>query len=171
MLECLFCICCLGSMNIMSRYNHPMFFGFSLLVVVVVVSMIFSFYNGVYGFMVFMCIVSGILVVFAYSVALVPLMLEKNDVNDLVSKQDGLLKSMKGGYLGWILSILSVMFCLLVALGMSFASGKVGPSWFQSALYVCADWGIAMVAFGFLLFLVMVFCVGVAGKYKGALIK
>nr|YP_010555874.1 NADH dehydrogenase subunit 6 [Marcia japonica]UYR95106.1 NADH dehydrogenase subunit 6 [Marcia japonica] len=175
MLEFLFCFSFLGFMHVLSRYNHPMFFGFGLLGVMVVLSTIFSFYSGVYGFATFMCVVSGVLVVFAYSVALVPLELSKND-KKLMNTEKQMTKpwqSSKGEELkaSWVMTGCSVLFCMLGVMGLSFLNSKINLTWFQSILYVSHDWSIGMVVFGLLLFLVMIFCVSVAGKYKGALIK
>nr|YP_010410222.1 NADH dehydrogenase subunit 6 [Tapes dorsatus]URH16433.1 NADH dehydrogenase subunit 6 [Tapes dorsatus] len=164
-------LCCLSSMNIMSRYDHPMFFGFGLLLVVVGVSGILSLYSGIYGFMVFMCIVSGVLVVFAYSVALVPLQLDKEELDEMEYKQENLYKSLGGKYMGFSLSILSVFLAFLIVTMQSFVEVGVSAGFFESAIYASTDWAMGMSIFGFLLFLVMVFCVGVASKHEGALIK
>nr|YP_005267071.1 NADH dehydrogenase subunit 6 [Paratapes undulatus]AEH99647.1 NADH dehydrogenase subunit 6 [Paratapes undulatus] len=171
MLEILVMVCCLGSMNIMSRFDHPMYFGFALLILVASMSGVVSMYSGIYGFMLFMCIVSGILVVFAYSVALVPLMLEGNESEILFFQQKKKMKLMGVFSMGWVMSIMSVFLIVGLFFVGNFIDGYSGLSCFQSALYVSNDWGIAMTLFGVLLFLVMVFSVGIAGKYSGALIK
>jgi hypothetical protein len=46
-----------------------------------------------------------------------------------------------------------------------------GGGSFRGILYISEGWGLGMVIIGLFIFLVIVFCVSVAGKYKGALIK
>nr|YP_005267045.1 NADH dehydrogenase subunit 6 [Paphia amabilis]AEH99621.1 NADH dehydrogenase subunit 6 [Paphia amabilis] len=171
MLEFFLVLCCLGSMNVMSRYDHPMFFGFSLLLLTISMSSVVSFFNGVYGFSLFMCIVSGILVVFAYSIALVPLMTEKKEAEKLIAQQNKLFKSVKASYSMWLVFPMSFFFFFFFVLGVNFIGKDSGVGVFESVLYLSNDWSIGMSLFSVLLFLVMVFCVSVAGKYKGALIK
>nr|YP_009422194.1 NADH dehydrogenase subunit 6 [Ruditapes decussatus]AJY78599.1 NADH dehydrogenase subunit 6 [Ruditapes decussatus] len=164
-------MCCMGLMNVMSRYNHPMYFGFALLFLVAGLSGVLSFYGGVYGFMVFMCIVSGILVVFAYSVALAPLVLEEAEFYGLASEQKTFLggASMSFSSLGAFLVSVVFIYCL-VLLG-TFIVSSISVTSFQSVLYVSKAWGVAMSLFSLFLFLIMVFSVSVASKYSGALIK
>nr|YP_005267058.1 NADH dehydrogenase subunit 6 [Paratapes textilis]AEH99634.1 NADH dehydrogenase subunit 6 [Paratapes textilis] len=171
MLEIFIMACCLGSMNIMSRYDHPMYFGFALLVLVASMSGAVSAYSGVYGFMIFMCIVSGILVVFAYSVALVPLMMEKSESDVVFSEYKNKMKFLGVFTMGWVAMVISILMIICFYVFGGFVDGYSSTSCFQSILYVSNDWGVAMTLFGVLLFLVMVFSVGIAGKYSGALIK
>nr|YP_003934258.1 NADH dehydrogenase subunit 6 [Paphia euglypta]ADB03056.1 NADH dehydrogenase subunit 6 [Paphia euglypta] len=170
-MEFIFVLCCLGSMNVMSRYDHPMFFGFALLLLTVGMSSVVSLFNGIYGFALFMCIVSGILVVFAYSIALVPLMSEKKEAEKMIAQENKLFKSLKVSHGGSMVMLMSFFFSFFCVLLLSFMEKGIGVGGFQGVLYMSDDWGIGMSLFSVLLFLVMVFCVSVAGKYKGALIK
>lgn len=147
-----------------------MFFGFALLARVVGFSGILRYYGGVYAFIIFICIVSGILVVFAYRIALVPLLLEEEEADEIISKHRGLFKSLGKFKLGWSLSLLRGLGVFLLITLINFNEPGVKINGFQRVSYVCFDWAAGIRLFGFLLFLVMVFCVGVAGKYKGALI-
>nr|YP_010555880.1 NADH dehydrogenase subunit 6 [Marcia recens]UYR95112.1 NADH dehydrogenase subunit 6 [Marcia recens] len=170
-MEFVMMLCCLGSLNVMSRYNHPMFFGFVLLVLVVGMSGVVSFFNGVYGFMLFMCIVSGIMVVFAYSVALVPLSLNVEKSYKLIDQEKSLFSQLEKNVLIIISSMVTVLTVLCLLVLWSFMSSGVSMGCFYSITYFTSDWGIGISLLGFLLFLVMVFCVSVASKYSGALVK
>lgn len=170
-LEILVIVCCLGSINIISRFDHPIYFGFALLILVASIRGVVRIYRGIYGFMLFICIVSGILVVFAYSVALVPLILEGNEREILFFQQKKKIKLIGVFSIGWVMSIIRVFLIVGLFFVGNFIDGYSGLRCFQRALYVSNDWGIAITLFGVLLFLVIVFRVGIAGKYRGALIK
>nr|YP_010455424.1 NADH dehydrogenase subunit 6 [Ruditapes variegatus]UUA63029.1 NADH dehydrogenase subunit 6 [Ruditapes variegatus] len=173
MLEFMVVVCCLSSVSVAERYNHPMYFGASLLLVVVFMSGILGYYGGVYSFMLFMCVASGVLVVFAYSMSLTPLILGKSEGEEFVKNTEdksGIVESY------FLMSMVYCFACSVLGLWAlycisSFVGVSSGSSGFSKVLYMGVSWGVGMSLMGFLLFLVMVFCVGVAGKYKGALIE
>ena len=167
MLEMVIVLWCLGSINVLTRYNHPMFFGFSLLFITVGLRGFLRFYGGVYGFIVFICVVSGILVVFAYRIALVPSTIE----NEIEVQEKSTFSLAEKKFLR-VLSVLArLVLVLFFRVVLSFFNFQVVLSSFESRLYVTEGWGKGIRFLGDLLFLVIVYSVRIAGKLKGALIK
>jgi hypothetical protein len=46
-----------------------------------------AYYRGLYGFMLFISVARGVLVVFAYRIALIPLLLKKKEALELFSER------------------------------------------------------------------------------------
>lgn len=88
-----FLVCCgLVIGKIVFRFNHPMFLGFIVFSFFIFCRVVVSFYGGVYGFSLFIVSVSGILVVFLYSIALIPISLNENESKEVekeVNKKKG----------------------------------------------------------------------------------
>nr|AAP74621.1 NADH dehydrogenase subunit 6 [Ruditapes philippinarum]AAP74628.1 NADH dehydrogenase subunit 6 [Ruditapes philippinarum] len=167
--------CCLSSVKLVMKYGNPMFYGLWLVFVVVNVSVLLSFYGGVYGFMLFMSVVSGVLVVFSYSISLVPLVLSKKEVKKLsyTKNKSGLtvMEKFFKKYLMVLNFIISLLVLMMGSISLVFEELEKGNGSFESFLYLGDNWSCGMVIMGVFMFLVMVFCVSIAGKYKGALVK
>nr|AAP74642.1 NADH dehydrogenase subunit 6 [Ruditapes philippinarum] len=167
--------CCLSSVKLVMKYGNPMFYGLWLVFVVVNVSVLLSFYGGVYGFMLFMSVVSGVLVVFSYSISLVPLVLSKKEVKKLsyTKNKSGLtvMEKFFKKYLMVLNFIISLLVLMMGSISLVFEELEKGNGSFESFLYLGDNWSCGMVIMGVFMFLVMVFCVSIAGKCKGALVK
>nr|QIA44522.1 NADH dehydrogenase subunit 6 [Macridiscus semicancellata] len=160
----------LSSFSVLMKYNHPMYYGMGWVCLVINISGMLSLYSGVYGFVLFMSVVSGVLVVFAYSMSLSPLMLSKEEAKNFVMSK-GVVK--REGVLFKRVSVLFIISILFISLFISMLGvmPKVSGSWFLGVLYMSTGWSLGIVLLSLFMFLVMIFCVSVAGKFKGALIK
>nr|YP_009727232.1 NADH dehydrogenase subunit 6 [Macridiscus melanaegis]QIA44497.1 NADH dehydrogenase subunit 6 [Macridiscus melanaegis] len=163
----------LSSFSVLMKYNHPMYYGMGWVCLVINISGVLSLYSGVYGFVLFMSVVSGVLVVFAYSMSLSPLMLSKEEAKNLTVKK---LSNKREGVSNNFFKRVSVLFIIFILFTSLFVTmmgvmPKVSSSWFLSVLYMSTGWSLGMVLLSLFMFLVMIFCVSVAGKFKGALIK
>nr|QKQ29673.1 NADH dehydrogenase subunit 6 [Ruditapes philippinarum] len=162
-------VCCLSSFSIILKYNHPMYYGMALVFVVVNVSVFLAYYSGLYGFMLFMSVASGVLVVFAYSIALIPLLLKKKEALELFS--ESVMKSKTSFIFKVWMFMISITLMVGIFVMVMVVNPDTGGGSFSGILYMSEGWGLGMVIMGLFMFLLMVFCVSVAGKYKGALIK
>nr|YP_009727996.1 NADH dehydrogenase subunit 6 [Macridiscus multifarius]QIA44510.1 NADH dehydrogenase subunit 6 [Macridiscus multifarius] len=163
----------LSSFSVLMKYNHPMYYGMGWVCLVVNISAMLSLYSGVYGFVLFMSVVSGVLVVFAYSMSLSPLMLNKEEAENFVTSKGMVKREGMSSVFFKRVSILFIVSILFTSLFISMLGvvPKVSSSWFLSVLYMSTGWSLGMVLLSLFMFLVMIFCVSVAGKFKGALIK
>nr|YP_010555842.1 NADH dehydrogenase subunit 6 [Cryptonema producta]UYR95074.1 NADH dehydrogenase subunit 6 [Cryptonema producta] len=172
-LEFLIVVFSLSCITVLVKYNHPMYYGMGWVCLVINISAMLSSYSGVYGFTLFMSVVSGVLVVFAYSISLSPLILSKKQSKEIKVKPR--VKNLDWDLIFYfkrvlIPTVLSCMFFSLYLIMLS-VTPKVSEGWFSTILYMSSDWALGMVLLSVMLFLVMVFCVSVASKLKGALIK
>lgn len=175
MLEFLVMGCCLSSVKLVIKYGNPMFYGLWLVFVVVNVSVLLSFYGGVYGFILFIRVVSGVLVVFSYRISLVPLVLRKKEVKKLsyTKNKSGLtvIEKFFKKYLIVLNFIISLLVLIIGSIRLVFEELEKGNGSFERFLYLGDNWSCGIVIMGVFIFLVIVFCVRIAGKYKGALVK
>mgnify|MGYP001554130219 CR=1 FL=1 len=134
--------------------------GIGLLILTIISVFLVVSYGRFYAFRLFMVIVGGVLVVFSYRVSLVPyfsIKIRPNRGNAYVSNKRNIL-----------LSFFFVFF-VTTSVFMRLSISNLGI--FSRIVYFSEDWAIASVWIGILLFIVIVFCTSVAGKYEGALCK
>ena len=58
--------------NFSLKCTHPLLLGTGLLTFLLIVTRILIFYGGLYAFCLFIVVVGGVLVVFAYTISLIP---------------------------------------------------------------------------------------------------
>nr|QOE56583.1 NADH dehydrogenase subunit 6 [Antigona lamellaris] len=150
----------LSVVNFSLKLSHPLLLGMGLLMLLLVLTSLIVFYGSLYSFCLFMVMVGGVLVVFCYTISLVP----------YVGKEMSLFGSSKGLVLGKAQFVLSVSFVCMMILLMTMDSDWGSLSLFSKVFYFSTDWGIMCVWLSVLLFIVMVFSVSVAGKFTGALL-
>nr|YP_010393057.1 NADH dehydrogenase subunit 6 [Xyloredo nooi]UPX88991.1 NADH dehydrogenase subunit 6 [Xyloredo nooi]UPX89003.1 NADH dehydrogenase subunit 6 [Xyloredo nooi] len=126
---------------------------------VFLVSLGFSF---VVGFCLFMCMVSGVLVLVSYCVALIPFTGSSLGINLI-------FKHMKG-WGEWLFAFLFSFFVFLSCFKSE--EGFSGFSFVRSVEgFLCTEeWLVIMVLLSLYLFLAIVVCVNICSKYSGALI-
>nr|BAV24996.1 NADH dehydrogenase subunit 6 [Isorropodon fossajaponicum] len=137
--------------------EHPLILGGGLLIVSIVSLPFLVSVGSLFGFSFFIVVVGGVLIVFAYSVSLIPV-----TKKDLPFKLKFFKKKQMycRGYL----------FLMFVTLFSGWCVGEGIFCW-SDALYFSKGWGLGVVLLGFLLLVVMVISISFASKFKGALIK
>nr|QCO91547.1 NADH dehydrogenase subunit 6 [Calyptogena extenta]UFQ25468.1 NADH dehydrogenase subunit 6 [Calyptogena extenta] len=139
--------------------EHPLILGSGLLGVSIVSLPLMISVGSLFGFSFFIVVVGGVLIVFAYSVSLIS-----------VTKSDLLLKYFTRG-VGMVGKFWTVfLYFSLVFLLSSWVVGSGVFCW-SDVLYFSKGWGFGVVLLGFLLLAIMVMAIGLASKFKGALIK
>nr|QSF20359.1 NADH dehydrogenase subunit 6 [Mactra sp. WB-F] len=138
--------------------SHPIYLGGVLMVFGIFSSLVLSFYSGpLLGVCSYLVLVGGILVVFSYSVALVPVM--KKDIE--VSSGSIMKQVLKVFFItmGWFL-------CLC-------QSGEVGSPLFfySSCIYFSDPWSKMVMFLGLYLLFSMIAAARMCSCYKGALIR
>nr|UJH93130.1 NADH dehydrogenase subunit 6 [Venus verrucosa]UJH93156.1 NADH dehydrogenase subunit 6 [Venus verrucosa]UJH93182.1 NADH dehydrogenase subunit 6 [Venus verrucosa]UJH93208.1 NADH dehydrogenase subunit 6 [Venus verrucosa]UJH93247.1 NADH dehydrogenase subunit 6 [Venus verrucosa] len=156
----------LSVINFSLKFSHPLMLGMGLLMVLLVVTSILIFYGGLYAFCLFMVMVGGVLVVFSYTISLIPYSIKSYSV-----KEKQIVVSLTDDFIIMLKLLMSGMVVCLAVLFLTMDSEWSVLNTFSEVMYFTADWGVGSVWMGLLLFLIMVFSVSVAGKYKGALLK
>nr|UJH93325.1 NADH dehydrogenase subunit 6 [Chamelea gallina] len=156
----------LSVINFSLKFSHPLMLGMGLLMVLLVVTSILIFYGGLYAFCLFMVMVGGVLVVFSYTISLIPYSIKSYSV-----KEKQIMVSLTDDFIIMLKLLMSGMVVCLVVLFLTMDSEWSVLNMFSEVMYFTADWGVGSVWMGLLLFLIMVFSMSVAGKYKGALLK
>nr|UJH93143.1 NADH dehydrogenase subunit 6 [Venus verrucosa] len=156
----------LSIVNFSLKFSHPLVLGMGLLMVLLIVTSILVFYGGLYAFCLFMVMVGGVLVVFSYTISLVPY-----TVKSYSTKKKQVVVSLIEDFISLLKFALGGCFTFLIMAWFSMDSDWSMLSLFSEMMYFTEDWGVGSVWLGLLLFLIMVFSVSVAGKYKGALLK
>lgn len=131
--------------------------------------MFLAYYRGLYGFMLFISVARGVLVVFAYRIALIPLLLKKKEALELFSER--VIKRKTSFIFKVWMFIIRIALMVGIFVIVIVVNPDTGGGSFRGILYISEGWSLGMVIIGLFIFLVIVFCVSVAGKYKGALIK
>uniref|UniRef100_UPI00315D7EF8 NADH dehydrogenase subunit 6 n=1 Tax=Glauconome virens TaxID=457868 RepID=UPI00315D7EF8 len=136
--------------------SFPLALGGMILMVGVGMALVVLFVSGaLFSVSFFMVLVGGVLVVFGYTVSLVPFTGKMKETT-LVGKNLG------------VFVYASVLLCVLTISLDSYGWGFYKTT---DVLYFCSEWGVVIILLSVLLFLVMVTAVSVAGKQQGALIK
>nr|YP_009128925.1 NADH dehydrogenase subunit 6 [Saxidomus purpurata]AJT47995.1 NADH dehydrogenase subunit 6 [Saxidomus purpurata] len=173
-------------------HSHPLVLGTGLLTVSVFMACLLTFYGPLFSFSVFMVMVAGVLVVFSYTISLVPFKgaTEMRDPvksapgsfsGKNVNKSFGVKRSVLVYKLGskedvW-LSYLAVFMIFLFSLVVTCYQGVNGEDvWsvfinYSDVGYFSEDYSFVLVWLGVLLFVAMIFSMGVANCYEGALIQ
>nr|UPX88907.1 NADH dehydrogenase subunit 6 [Xylophaga oregona] len=154
--------------NLILFMNNPLSLIWGLLVLsvlsVFVISLEFSF---LMGFCLFMCIVSGVLVLVAYCVALIPFSKKEQKIqkaNELTP-----FKKFVSALLSSFCFSFIVSFCVSCVICLSREDSFLFVRSVES--FICTEeWVIAMVLTSLYLFLSVVVCVNICSKYSGALI-
>nr|YP_010393045.1 NADH dehydrogenase subunit 6 [Xylophaga washingtona]UPX88943.1 NADH dehydrogenase subunit 6 [Xylophaga washingtona]UPX88955.1 NADH dehydrogenase subunit 6 [Xylophaga washingtona] len=153
--------------NVLFFMNNPLSLICGLLVLsvlsVFLISIEFSF---LMGFCLFMCIVSGVLVLVAYCVALIPFSKKEQKIQKV---ELTLFKKV----VGVIMGVASFLFFIFFLLSCVISLGGEGSFLFMRSVesFVCTEeWVVAMVLTSLYLFLSVVVCVNICSKYSGALI-
>nr|YP_010943516.1 NADH dehydrogenase subunit 6 [Mactra cumingii]WLS55696.1 NADH dehydrogenase subunit 6 [Mactra cumingii] len=136
--------------------THPIYLGGVLMVFGIFSSFVLSFYAGpLLGVCSYLVLVGGILVVFSYSVALVPVL--KKDMT--VLKYSLLGQGLKVFFvvLGWFLCLCQVE--------------MKGLFVFSSFLYFSEPWSKMVMFLGLYLLFAMIAAARICSSYKGALIR
>nr|AEQ36908.1 NADH dehydrogenase subunit 6 [Mactra antiquata]AKJ86559.1 NADH dehydrogenase subunit 6 [Mactra antiquata]AKJ86571.1 NADH dehydrogenase subunit 6 [Mactra antiquata] len=137
--------------------THPIYLGGVLMVFGIFSSLVLSFYAGpVLGVCSYLVLVGGILVVFSYSVALVPVL--KKDVTAMKHSLLGQSLKIFFVFLGWFLCL-----CQIETLGVLFL--------FSSSLYYSESWSKMVMFLGLYLLFAMIAAARICSSYKGALIR
>nr|UPX89018.1 NADH dehydrogenase subunit 6 [Xyloredo sp. E88]UPX89030.1 NADH dehydrogenase subunit 6 [Xyloredo sp. E89] len=128
---------------------------------VLLISMGLSF---IVGFCLFMCMISGVLVLVSYCVALIPFSGAANFDDKMF-----LLSSLK---FGWKFLLYSLIFFLFISFLFFFYEDYSVFCFVRSVeSFICTeDWLGVMVLLSFYLFLTIIVCVNICSKYSGALI-
>nr|AKE36684.1 NADH dehydrogenase subunit 6 [Meretrix lamarckii] len=152
-------------------YSHPLVLGMGLLIITVVMGMIVCYYGPVFSFCVFMVMVAGVLVVFSYTISLVPY--EGSDIKK--SKKVGINISISPSYKvfgSWVVLVFFFLVCI-VSVGVNSVYSEDFSSMFlnySEIVYFTEDYSIVIVWLAVLLFLAMVFGASMSSWYKGALV-
>nr|YP_010121808.1 NADH dehydrogenase subunit 6 [Callista chinensis]QRE83915.1 NADH dehydrogenase subunit 6 [Callista chinensis]QWM94247.1 NADH dehydrogenase subunit 6 [Callista chinensis] len=176
-------------------YSHPLVLGMSLLLISVVMGIIILFYGPLFSFCIFMVTIAGVLVVFSYTISLVPFKGPNYDLEEEnISGKPVNLSSLEWGekvsnenwtfypssWMKWSSSKNGIITCFLsLALMCSgFMYSWLGGEELSSMVlnysevgYFTDDYSFVLVWAGVLLFFAMVFGMGVANRYEGALIQ
>ena len=147
--------------NVALESSHPLVMGIGLLVLTVIAVRLVVWYGRFYGFRLFMVMVGGVLVVFSYTISLVP----------YISEKKSKIRSEVRNFYDFLMVVLGLGFFCLVVIGLTIKESLRRFGLFRNMFYYTEDWSLATVWIRILLFLVMIFCVNVAGNYKGALCK
>nr|AGH15601.1 NADH dehydrogenase subunit 6 [Mactra antiquata] len=138
--------------------THPIYLGGVLMVFGIFSSLVLSFYAGpLLGVCSYLVLVGGILVVFSYSVALVPVMKKDDGESGYSVLSQGL--KIFFAFLGWILCFYQVE-----ALEMPLF-------FFSSSLYFSESWSKMVMFLGLYLLFAMIAAARICSSYKGALIR
>ncbi|YP_009827043.1 NADH dehydrogenase subunit 6 (mitochondrion) [Mercenaria mercenaria] len=151
----------LSVVNVALESSHPLVMGMGLLVLTVMAVSLVVWYGSFYGFSLFMVMVGGVLVVFSYTISLVP----------YISEKKSKMSSEVSNFYDFLMVVLGLGFFCLVVIGLTMKENLSSFGLFSNMFYYTEDWSLATVWMSILLFLVMIFCVNVAGNYKGALCK
>nr|QLH90205.1 NADH dehydrogenase subunit 6 [Meretrix lusoria] len=156
-------------------YSHPLVLGMGLLIFSVFMGMVICYYGPIFSFCAFMVMVAGVLVVFSYTISLVPFegynyedskgLKEKNKV----FKELGISRKVSGR--------LGVVFFFFACLASPFISGDKNEDVsgmflsYTEISYFTEDYSIVVVWLAVLLFLAMVFSASMSKWYEGALVQ
>lgn len=145
--------------------DHPMPHGGILLVVGVLSAGVISLNAGpLFAVFYFLVLVGGVLIVFAYTISLVPY-----DVGEMLEEKDykklGLESSSTSHALRFLRVILIVAFRCLALVRY-----RWGPYSYTWLAFYRIDWAIGVVMIGVILLLLIISAVGIARRYKGALV-
>nr|YP_008758075.1 NADH dehydrogenase subunit 6 [Arctica islandica]AGC84101.1 NADH dehydrogenase subunit 6 [Arctica islandica]AGW53599.1 NADH dehydrogenase subunit 6 [Arctica islandica]AGW53611.1 NADH dehydrogenase subunit 6 [Arctica islandica] len=135
---------------------HPLILGGGVLTIGVLLAPLVALYSGpLYSFSFFMVLVGGVLIVFSYSISLIPF---SSVEKDKISK--GIRKGIWGVISGLFISIFLLM-----------KETNCGVLSQMEMFYFNIGWGGGVVLLSAILFILMVIVVTIAGKYEGALVK
>nr|AME17939.1 NADH dehydrogenase subunit 6 [Cyclina sinensis] len=172
-------------------YSHPLVLGMSLLGISVVMVSIMCFYGPIFSFCIFMVMIAGVLVVFSYTISLVPYEgpdYKEGKVVDFVSlgiSESGVFGIIKKNFfesffgfvfsdffrfrvfVGFLFFLVVFMFLYQSLVGLELSGAFLG---YSDIGYFSEDYSMVLVWLGSLLFFVMIFGTGMASRYNGALI-
>nr|AKE36671.1 NADH dehydrogenase subunit 6 [Meretrix lamarckii] len=153
-------------------YSHPLVLGMGLLIIAVVMGMVVCYYGPVFSFCVFMVMVAGVLVVFSYTISLVPYKgfdFEKGEETGV----DIPFGSNSKIFSSWVVLGFFFLVCL-VSVGANSAYSEDFSSMllnYTEIAYFTEDYSVVIVWLAMLLFLAMVFGASMSSWYKGALVQ
>nr|YP_008854389.1 NADH dehydrogenase subunit 6 [Meretrix lyrata]AGR50835.1 NADH dehydrogenase subunit 6 [Meretrix lyrata] len=146
-------------------YSHPLVLGMGLLIFSVIMGMFLCYYGPIFSFCAFMVMVAGVLVVFSYTISLVPF-------KGFDYKSNKNFKSMNifgsGVVLGGFFFV-----CFFSSMVVGVDSNNFFGMFlsYTEISYFTEDYSIFIVWMGLLLFLAMVFGASMCKSYEGALIQ
>lgn len=135
---------------------HPLILGGGVLTIGVLLAPLVALYSGpLYRFRFFIVLVGGVLIVFRYSISLIPF--------SSVEK-DKIRKGIRKGIWGVISGLFIRIFLLIKETNCGVLSQ-------MEMFYFNIGWGGGVVLLRAILFILIVIVVTIAGKYEGALVK
>nr|YP_003162834.1 NADH dehydrogenase subunit 6 [Meretrix meretrix]ACU68440.1 NADH dehydrogenase subunit 6 [Meretrix meretrix] len=156
-------------------YSHPLVLGMGLLIFSVFMGMVICYYGPIFSFCAFMVMVAGVLVVFSYTISLVPFEgYNYEDKKDLKKKTKifeelGISRKISG-YLGALFFFLA---CVVSPFVNSDNNEDVSGMFlsYTEISYFTEDYSLVVVWLAVLLFLAMVFSASMSKWYEGALVQ
>lgn len=197
MIEVFVCFVLIGVINFSLQHTHPIVIGIELLIFLTLSCVFLIFHRAIYSFCLFMVIVGGVLVVFAYTIAMVPYsgkVAPKSKLENVSNNKKN--KIFTRGYSGEGISYVDFLkkfldelykncgkvltryvyyifrWFVLIILGI-FLKLEVNnrvQNMFYRILYYRIDFAKLRVWLGVLLFAVIVFSASLTSKNEGALV-